>query len=153
MVCLTWLIAATWATAQQVPTAASASATQVTTSSGRPSSIGIKQNILKQKQAALARELTEVARCIRTSGQSQVLRDPEGNVNIVPDIDVTNCARRLAQLLRQQSSLGRAANQLAQDAQAQANSAQRALEQARTKARLQAISGSSSGAMSVRRGK
>jgi len=141
-----WLIAVTWATAQQLPTAASASATQLTTSTGRPSSIRIKQDILKQKQAALARELAEVVRCIRISSQSQVLRAPEGNVNIVPDIDVTNCARRLASLQRQQSSLVRAASQLAQDAQAQANTAQRALEQARIKARLQAISGSRSSA-------
>jgi hypothetical protein len=134
-----WLTAGVPASAQQ--TTASASATAVSASSGRPNTLQLKQNALKQQQAALAQELVEVGRCLRISSQSQVLRDPEGNLNQVPEIDLVNCARRLAQLQRQQTNLARAARQLAQDAQAQANAAQRALEAARTKARLQAISG------------
>jgi hypothetical protein len=136
-----WLATGVSAHAQQA--GGQASATAVTASTGRPNTLQLKQNALRQQQAALSRELVEVNRCLRISSQSQVLRDPEGNLNQVPEIDLVNCARRLASLQRQQNNLARAAKQLAQDAQAQANAAQRALEATRTKARLQAISGTS----------
>lgn len=135
---LIWLGAASQTGAQQSTQAAAA--TPATASSGRPSTIQLKQNALKQQQAALAREATEVSRCLSISSQTQVLRDPEGNINQVPEIDLVNCARRLAALRRQQARLARSAQQLAQDAQAQANFVQRELEEARRQARLRAFS-------------
>jgi hypothetical protein len=127
-------LAVTVSTAQQVP---SSSATPATQSSGRPSTIAVKQDFLRQRQAILERDVEESLRCIESASNPQTLRDPEGNINRVPQTDLVNCTRRLAQLRRQLDSLAREAKQLAQDAQVQANAVQRKLQQTKTRLILQ----------------
>jgi hypothetical protein len=127
-------LAAPGSVAQQ---ASSASATPVTQSSGRPSTIAIKEDFLRQRQAILERDIEEARRCIESASNPQTLRDPEGNINRVPQTDLVNCTRRLVQLQRQLDSLAREAKQLAQDAQAQATAIQRKLQQTKTRQILQ----------------
>ncbi len=92
---------------------------------GRPTPLLIQQNILDQKAATLAAQLKEIQRCILNASQLQTLRDPEGNINIVPQNDLTNCTRRLQDIQRQQDSLNRAVAALTMDAQAAGLPAQR----------------------------
>ena len=96
--------------AQGLTNAASSAAAKAvsTPSGGRPSTIQVRQNIIAQKAAALQRELKELQRCITNASQLQTLRDPEGNINIVPQNDLINCTRRLQDLQRRQDSLNRA---------------------------------------------
>jgi hypothetical protein len=100
--------------------AQSASASPVTASSSRPSTLRIRQNILAQQRAVIQRELSQVQRCITDSTRLQSLRDPQGNINQVPKIDLTNCARRLRLLQDQIAALSRQTTALGQDASAQA---------------------------------
>ncbi|HMK34506.1 MAG TPA: hypothetical protein VK463_05535 [Desulfomonilaceae bacterium] len=114
--CLILLIPAGIATGQQlIPTA---KARAVSVPSGRPSTLAIRANILAQKQAALQQQVLDAERCIAESSQPIVLRDPQGNINVVPQTDVVNCTRRLASLQRQLASLARQSDQLAKDADA-----------------------------------
>lgn len=94
-----------------------AKATPVTASSSRPNGIQIKQNILAQKRAAINNELREVQRCLADASQPIALRDPQGNLNRVPQNYLLNCGRRLAELQRQLESLGRQAAMLSQDSE------------------------------------
>ncbi|MGO9571420.1 MAG: hypothetical protein ACLP5H_28180 [Desulfomonilaceae bacterium] len=107
----------------------SASATPEVPSSGRPSSVQIQQNILNQKRRALNSQIDVAQRCIANASRPEVLRDPEGNVNIVPSTDIVNCTRTLEALLRQLDGLGREAQRLAQDAQVEAAALQRLQKQ------------------------
>ncbi len=120
----------------------SASATPVSTpSGGRPSTLQVRQNILGQKAAALQRELKELQRCITNASQLQTLRDPQGNINIVPQNDIVNCTRRLQDLQRRQDSLNREIAALSQDAVPLAAAAQTQARQAQLQRILQALSG------------
>lgn len=111
-----------------------ATATAVSPSSGRPSTIQIRQNILNQKRRALNSQVEVAQRCITNASQPTVLRDPQGNVNIVPSTDIVNCTRTLEALLRQLASLARESERLAQDAQAQAAALQRKQKQTQQRA-------------------
>ena len=120
-------------------TTAGASAREVTASSGRPSSIQVRQQFFNQEQAYLQRALREVQRCLTTSSLNVVLYDPRGNINRVPQTDLVNCGRRLAQLTRQVNSLARRAQSLGQDAQAVALALERAAEEQRRQQTLRAL--------------
>jgi len=125
-----------------LPQGSSAAAKAVSTpSGGRPSTIQIRQNIIAQKAAALQRELKELRRCITNASQLQSLRDPEGNINMVPQNDLVNCTRRLQDLQRRQDSLNREIAALSQDAQPLAAAAERAARKADLQRKLQALSG------------
>lgn len=119
---------------------ARASATPATPSSGRPSTIQIKQNMLMQQVAILQRQLIEVRRCISTASLPQVLRDPSGFVNRVPQTDIVNCSRQLQTITRKLARLNRESSQLVQDAQMQAITLQRLVAAQKAKARQQALS-------------
>ena len=77
--------------AQQQQTPRGVAATPVVPSTGRPSTIQIRQNILNQKRRALNSQVQVAQRCIANASRPEVLRDPEGNVNIVPSTDIVNC--------------------------------------------------------------
>jgi hypothetical protein len=117
------------AVAQQQQTPRGAAATPTVPSIGRPSTIQIRQNILNQKRRALNSQIEVAQRCIRNASQPQTLRDPEGNVNIVPKTDIVNCTRTLEALLRQLDGLAREAQQLSQDAQVVAANLQKKQKQ------------------------
>jgi hypothetical protein len=102
-----------------------ARATPVASTSGRPSTFQIESNILEQQAARLQSQITIAQRCIAEASQPIVLRDPQGNVNIVPQTDVVNCTRRLVELQRQLVQLQRKSEQLSRDAQAAAITLQR----------------------------
>ena len=132
MIVVMFLSLATATVAQQVsvqtiPQAAPSAAAKAVSIPpiGRPTPILIQQNILAQKTAALAAQLKEIQRCILNASQLQTLRDPEGNINIVPQNDLTSCTRRLQDIQRQQDSLNREVAALAMDAQAAGLPAQR----------------------------
>jgi TolA-binding protein len=127
----------------QTETGTSASATGATVSSGRPSTIQIRQQILQQQQARLENQLREIQRCIRTSRLRVVLIDVEGRTKRVPKTDLVNCGRRLQQLLRQLSTLAGKADDLARDAQFQAILLEDALRQQQREEALRALRGGS----------
>lgn len=106
--------------AQQLQTPRGVAATPVVPSTGRPSTIQIRQNILNQKSRALNSQIQVAETCIKNASRPEVLRDPQGNVNIVPSTDIVNCTRTLEALLRQLDGLTREAQRLAQDAQLEA---------------------------------
>lgn len=114
----------------------SAAATPVTASSGRPSTLQIRQNILARERAAIQRGIDEVQRCINDATRAQTLRDPQGNINQVPKNDIVNCGRRLRVLQDQLRSLSRRSAALTQDAQAQALALKRRLQATQTRLRL-----------------
>jgi hypothetical protein len=115
LVCLMWVSCAT----AQVTTAP-ASATPAGVSSGRPSTFTVRQNILLQQQAALEAQIRVASLCIADASKPQLLRDPEGNVNAVPQKDIINCTRQLRTLTRKLANVGRQLQKLAADAQAAA---------------------------------
>jgi hypothetical protein len=97
-----------------------ATATPEVPTSGTPSTIQIKRNFLNQQIRAVNSQIQVAQRCIVNASRSQVLRDPQGNINLVPSQDIVNCSRTLAALQRQLASLSKQAAKLAQDAQVQA---------------------------------
>jgi hypothetical protein len=130
--CIVWVFCLCLALpidAQQQQTPRGVAATPVVPSTGTPSSVQIRQNILNQKRRALNSQIEVAQRCIKNASQPQTLRDPEGNVNIVPKTDLVNCTRTLEALLRQLDGLAREAQQLSQDAQATASALQRKQKQ------------------------
>lgn len=131
-ICLLLVMIAPDVTAQT----STAAATPVSASSGRPSTLEIRQNILARERAAILRGITEVRRCLNDATRAQTLRDPQGNINQVPKIDIVNCGRRLSVLQERLRSLSRRSAALTQDAQAQALALRRKLQAAETKARL-----------------
>lgn len=76
----------------------------------------IRRNILDQQKAQLKSQEREADRCVRNARNKQSARDFEGNLNQVPRIDLTNCARRLRAVTRSLVSLGRQAAPLERDA-------------------------------------
>ncbi len=119
MICLTTLGLASHLDGLPITTQ-SATATPFSASSGTPSTISIQENILKQKVAQVKAQMVEAERCIATASMPQVLRDPQGNTNAVPQRDIINCTREFNALSRQLSALNRQASKLSQDASAQA---------------------------------
>jgi hypothetical protein len=107
-----------------------ATARPAAVSSGRPSSIAIRANILQMQQAQIQAQIVVAQRCIRDATQSGTFRDPQGNVNVVPQTDAVNCARDLAALTRRLNSLVRESRRLAQDSTFQGTYLQRRASQA-----------------------
>lgn len=139
MLCSVWLILvlivpAAWAQTN------SASATPAGTSTGRPSTLQIRQNVFARERSAIQRGITEVQRCVNDATRAQTLRDPQGNINQVPKVDIVNCGRRLSILQDRLRSLSRRSAALTQDAQAQALALRRKLQATQTKLRLQGLS-------------
>ena len=97
--------------------ASSASATPVSPNSSVPSPVTIKQNMLLQQQASLNQAITVAKACIKNASLPQVLRDPQGNVNTVPNTDLVNCTRTLSALLNRLAATQKALSNLSQDAQ------------------------------------
>lgn len=97
--------------------ASSAAAKTTSRSSSTPSTYAVKQHFLSFQQARIQSEIREVRRCIANASNTQVVRDPEGNLNRTPQIDLTTCSRRLQQLTRQLTELVRSADQLTKDAE------------------------------------
>ena len=116
LVCLAWVSPGS----AQVTTQGIAAASQAQVSSGRPSALQIRRNVLLQQQAALEDQIRVAARCIQDASKPQTLRDPQGNINQVPQTDLTNCSRQLRALQRQLASLARQFERLASDADASA---------------------------------
>jgi len=108
---------------------------------GRPTPVLIQQNILAQKAAALVAQLKEIQRCILNASQLQTLRDPEGNINIVPQNDLTNCTRKLQDIQRQQDSLNREIAAFNMDAQAAGLRVQRLARITALQQEIQALTG------------
>jgi hypothetical protein len=96
---------------------ASASAKAAAPSTGAPSAFTIKQHFMAQQQARIQGQIREAQRCIANASNTQVVRDPEGNINRVPQVDLIDCSRRLQQLTRQLEILVRSADQLSRDAE------------------------------------
>jgi hypothetical protein len=115
-------------------------ATETVASSGRPSTIRIKQNILLQKQEALQRQVDDALRCIATASNLQTLRDPQGNINLVPQTDLVNCRRQLLTYQRELQSLLRQSSRLGSDATAASLQLQRQLQVVERAARLRWLS-------------
>lgn len=116
-----------------------ASASETSASSSGASTISIRQEWLAQQQAALKRALSEVQRCIKTATNQTTLRDPQGNINQVPQTDVINCTRKLKQLQRQLASLQRKAAALGSDAQFEAAVLSQKLRQLQRQSRLRGL--------------
>lgn len=110
---LSILLAAPVAWGQASPSAAARTTSR---SSSVPSTYAVKQHFLSFQQARIQSEIREVQRCIADASNTQVVRDPEGNLNRAPQIDLTNCTRRLQQLTRQLTELVRSADALTRDA-------------------------------------
>ena len=95
----------------------SAAAKTTSRSSSTPSTYAVKQHFIAQQQARIQGEIREAKRCIANASNTQVVRDPEGNINRVPQVDLIDCSRRLQQLTRQLATLERSATALARDAE------------------------------------
>jgi hypothetical protein len=115
MVCLAWVSPGSAQTTQGV-----AAASEAQVSSGRPSTLQIRRNVLLQQQAVLEDQIRAATRCIQDATKPQTLRDPQGNINQVPQTDITNCSRQLRTFQRQLASLARQFERLASDANAAA---------------------------------
>lgn len=120
-ICLDVAFAQQWAINSAALNSSSAAATPVSkTPPYAPSSIAIQQNILAQQRASIQQSITVARACIKNASLPQVLRDPQGNMNIVPQTDLVNCKRTLDGLLRQLASNQQATLNLSQDAQLEA---------------------------------
>jgi hypothetical protein len=120
-----------------------AEATAITSSSGAPSTLQIKQNFLAMQRDEINRNLRQVQRCITNAANPQILKDNEGNTRSVPKIDAITCAYQLKQLERELARLARSESRLSQDASVAAAVLERASRQAQLKKIKQALSGSS----------
>ncbi len=135
------VLAAFW-WAGSVPSAwseSSAAATPATASSGRPSTLSIKKDLLTAKRTELQRQLRDVQRCI--DGASSSLRDSSGRVNRISSTDLVTCARTLGQIQRQLASLGRQAEALSRDAEVMGANLETLKQRLETKERIQTGSG------------
>ena len=103
--------------------------------SSAPSPLQIDQNFLKMNQEALQRELRETRRCIDNALLN--LRDVRWNINRVNQVDLIDCRRRLLQVQRKIQQLGRAAERLNIEAQAQAAMLQQILRERQRAARVE----------------
>jgi len=102
--------------------------------SSAPSTLQIDQNFLKISQEILQRELKETRRCIDNGLLN--LRDVRGNINRINQVDLLDCRRRLSQIQRKIQQLGRAAERLNIEAQAQAAILQQVLRERQRAARV-----------------
>ena len=118
-----------------------ARAREATISSSRPTSFQIRQNVLQQQQAALEEQIRVATRCIQDSSKPQTLRDPQGNINLIPQIDLTNCSRQLRTLQRQLASLAKQFEMLASDANATAMQFQSRQQEAQRASRTRWLTG------------
>jgi hypothetical protein len=125
-------------------------ATPVVPSIGRPSSFQIRQNFFAIQQANISRSLRQVERCLADAVNPQVLRDPEGNLNRVPRIDLNTCSYQLRLLQRQLARLAREQAKEAQDAGAAASFLEFTRRQAQLQQTLRALSGRAPTARIVR---
>ncbi len=142
VVAIAWVTGFQFAGAQsQSAPSQAASAKPAIQSSGRPSSFQIKENILTQKSAILQGQLREVKRCITDASLPQTLRDPQGNINRVPQTDLVDCTRKLNQLQRQFQALARQGSQLAEEAKFQGEQLKIKLDVKKISARLKGKSG------------
>lgn len=98
-----------------------ASATPVNKTTGRSSSVSIRQNELNLYKANLERQLRVAQRCVETSRLPVLLRDPQGNVNQVPKIDIVFCSRKVRVLSRELAAVNRQLADLSKDGQLAAN--------------------------------
>ena len=130
-----------WSVSSSVAQSSSGAATPVSPSTGRASSIAIRQNILAMKQASILRQIKEAQLCIQNAANPTILRDPEGNINRVPSTDLVNCSRRLAQLQSQLQTLARDTKQLSLDAKFQAAQLQGKLQRQKSVLTLQQLQG------------
>jgi len=119
----------------------SASATPVSPSTGRASTLTIRANILEMKRSDIERQIVEAELCIQNASNPTILRDPQGNINRVPSTDLVNCTRALAQLQRQLQAVAREADQLSLQADFQSARAQRQLQQGRSRLTIQQLRG------------
>ncbi len=94
-----------------------ASATPVNKSSGKSSTISIRQNQLSIFKANIERQLKKAQRCVQVSRLPVLLRDPQGNVNQVPKIDIVFCSRQVQVLSRELAAVNKQLAELAQDSQ------------------------------------
>ena len=126
---------------QTIPQAAHSAAAKAVSvpPSGRPTSVSIRQDILARKAAALVAQLKEIQRCILNASQLQTLRDFQGNINIVPQNDLTNCTSRLQDIQTQQDRLDREVAAFSMDAQAAGFSADRLARIAALQMQMQAL--------------
>lgn len=131
-----------WAINASALNRSSAGATPANRAPYVPSSIAIQQNILAQQRASIQQALSVAQRCIKTNSLSQVLRDPQGNVNVVPQTDLVNCTRTLNALLRQLAANQQASINLAQDAQLEGMRVQRKKTSVDIQRRVQRLRGS-----------
>jgi len=126
---------------QTIPQAAPSAAAKAVSipPSGRPTPVSIRQDILAQKAAALVAQLKEIQRCILDASQLQTLRDFQGNINIVPQNNLTNCTNRLQDIQRQQDSLNREIAVFSMNAQAAGLRADRLARIASLQMQMQAL--------------
>lgn len=117
-----------------------ATATAMTRSSATPSSYQIQQNFFTIQLAGINRSLRQVQRCIANAANPQILRDFEGNVNRVPQVDAINCGYQLKQLQRHLASLTRQQTKAAQDAAVQAELLEVAQRQAELRQLVKSLS-------------
>lgn len=111
LLCLAWTMSAS--AQSSIATASAASV-----SSGRPSTLAIRQNILLQQKDALEAQIRIATLCVADASKPSTLRDPQENINQVPKQDIINCSRQLRTLQRQLASLARQIQKLASDADA-----------------------------------
>lgn len=98
-----------------------ASATPVTKSTARGTSILIRQNQLNIYKANLERQLKVAQRCVEVSRLPVLLRDPQGNVNQVPKTDIVFCSRQIKVLTREIAAVSKQLADLSKDAVPAAN--------------------------------
>ncbi|MGD9819294.1 MAG: hypothetical protein AB7V04_11420 [Desulfomonilaceae bacterium] len=98
-----------------------ASATPVNKTTGRSSSVSIRENELNLYKANLERQLRVAQRCVETARLPVLLRDPQGNVNQVPKIDIVFCSGKVRVLSRELAAVNRQLADLSKDGQLAAN--------------------------------
>lgn len=94
-----------------------ASATPVSKTTGRSSSVSIRQNQLNIFKANIERQLRKAQRCVQVSRLPVLLRDPQGNVNQVPKIDIVFCSRQVQVLSRELAAINKQLAELSKDTQ------------------------------------
>lgn len=98
-----------------------ATATPVNKSTGKSSTISIRQNQLNNYLANLQRRLKVAQRCVQVSRLPVLLRDPQGNVNQVPKTDIVFCGRQVQVLSREIAAVSKQLADLSRDAVPAAN--------------------------------
>jgi hypothetical protein len=141
LTCFILILMLALASTVRAQAASSASAKIASPSVGTPSTFTIKQHFLAQQQARIQGQIREAQRCVANASNTQVVRDPEGNINRVPQVDLIDCSRRLQQLTRQLAILVRSANALTRDSEVAAARSETILRNAERDKRTQPSSG------------